>query len=112
MSKIKSPTEKKKVAYHRDHFSWSEYPHRFRVTWPRKKAVAGRAYRRTTTQQLSAAQYCDSEVARELDVACIRRRMVRKWGAMTLRERISGKISHRLRRYGAKRQRRERRLKR
>jgi hypothetical protein len=112
MSKIKSPTEKKKAAYQRDHFGWSEYPHRFRVTWPRKKAAASRAYRRTTSQRLSAAQYCDLQVAGELDVDGIRRRIVRKWGASTLRDRVSGKISHRLRRYGAKRQRRERRLKR
>jgi hypothetical protein len=109
MSKIKSSTEKKKVAYQRDHFSWSEYPHRFRVTWPRKKAVASRAYRRTTAQRLSAAQYCDSRVAGEVDVDGIRRR---KWGASTLRDRVLGKISQRLRRCGAKRQRRERRLKR
>jgi len=112
MSKITSPPEKKKLAYQRDHFSGSEYPHRFRVTWPRKEAAASRAYRRTVAQRLSAAQHRESEVAAEGDVGNIRRRIVRKWGARTLHDRVAGKISRRLRSYGAKKRRREARLKR
>ena len=112
MSRIKSPIEKKQRAYQRDHFDWSEYPHRFRVTWPRKEALANRAYRRTVSQQLGAAQRGESEDAAVVDIGPVRRRTVRKWGAISLRDRVAGKIGRRLRSHGAKQRRRERRLKR
>jgi len=107
MSKIKSPTEKKKLAYERDHFSAGEYPHRFRIGWPRKEAAASRRYRRTVTQRLSAAKHRDSEAASDIDVSDVRRRVVRKYGAYTLRDRVTRKLDRRRRSYGAKKRRRK-----
>jgi hypothetical protein len=105
MSKIKSPIEKKKLAYDRDHFSAGEYPHSFRIGWPRKEAAASRRHRRKVTQRLSAVQHRDTETAADIDSSDIRRRVVRKYGAYTLRERVARKLDRRRRSYGAKKQR-------
>ncbi len=107
MSKIKSAPEKKRLAYKRDHFSASEYPHRFRLGWPRKEAAASRAYRRTVAQRLSAAQHRSAEAAADVDVAGVRRRVVRKRGAYTLRDRVTRKLDRRRRSYGAKKSRQQ-----
>lgn len=52
----KSPREKKDLELKKDHFTFAEYPHRFRKAWPRKKALASRAYRRKSQQLLSPAK--------------------------------------------------------
>jgi hypothetical protein len=106
MSKIKSPVEKKRVAYAQDHFSEGEYPHGFRVGWPRKEAAASREFRRKVAQKLGNAIQTDVETASEIDVSDIRRRPVKKWGAITLRERVAHKLARRQRSHGAKRRRR------
>ena len=106
MSKIKSPPEKKKLAYKRDHFDAAEYPHRFRVTWPRKEAKATRRHRRTVAQRLSAAHHRDTEAAAQIDVGDIRRKVVRKPGPATLQQRITHKVERRRQGYGARKARR------
>jgi hypothetical protein len=55
MSKVKSPVDKKRLVYDRDHVTPAEYPHAFRKQWPRKKAKAERAARRKVRQVLQVA---------------------------------------------------------
>ena len=47
MVRRRTPQEKKALVYNKDHHIDTEYPHAFRIGWPRKKAGAHRAYRRT-----------------------------------------------------------------
>jgi hypothetical protein len=53
MSKKKTPQEKKKVAYEKDHytFAWSS-PHGFRKTWQKKKSHVNRVIRRKSKNLL------------------------------------------------------------
>jgi hypothetical protein len=102
MSSVKSPREKKRLAYDRDHVTAAEYPHAFRKQWPRKKARANRACRRQVRQVLQAA---DGEIA----VHEIRREQVQKWGVVTVRTRIEQKREKRQAMVGAHKARRARR---
>jgi hypothetical protein len=102
MSKIKSPTEKKRLAYEREYFSGGEYPKQFRKGWPRKEARASRALRRTVHQVLASANRVGPNFATDIDVSGIRRKRVRKWGAETLGHRVARKQERRRRSVGAK----------
>jgi hypothetical protein len=106
MSKVKSPTEKKRLAYQRDHFNSGVYPHGFRASWPKKKAVATRAHRRTVGQRLEAALHRDAEAVSDINVGDIRRRIVRKWEPTSLRQRVVQKLERRRNSVGAKKRRR------
>jgi hypothetical protein len=83
MSKIKSPQLKKKLAYD-DSVTPAEYSHAFRKKYPKKKALAQRAARRTVRQVLSATADADA-------VTIVRRKRVRKWAAITVRESLAQK---------------------
>jgi hypothetical protein len=99
MSKTKSPRQKKKLAYERDHRYIAEYPHGFRKSWPRKKAKAERAARHGAKQLLNATG--DDTV-----LADIHRRTVKKWGgAATLREMVAAKQAKRAAMVGARKRR-------
>ena len=101
MSKVKSPPEKKRLAYDRDHATLVEYPHAFRKTWPRKKANAQRVARRKVRQVLS-------ETGDDGPVAEIRRESVGK-SASTLREKVQFKKEKRKAMIGAHKARKSRR---
>jgi hypothetical protein len=81
MSKVKSPQEKKRLAYDRDRVTLAEYPHAFRKTWPRKKAKAQGAARRKVRQTLKTT----GDQAR---IADVRREHVQKQDTVTLRESV------------------------
>jgi hypothetical protein len=51
--KRRTPQKKKQLDYEKAHFSPSEYPHAFRIGWPRKKAAMNQKYRREADQLLS-----------------------------------------------------------
>ncbi len=101
MSSVKSPRAKKRLAYERDHVAPAEYPHAFRKQWPRKKARAGRAYRRKVRQLLRAA-------GADAPVAAVRREEMRKWGTVPLRESVRLKQEKRRTMVGAHKARRAR----
>ncbi|WP_020472593.1 hypothetical protein [Zavarzinella formosa] len=104
MSKVKSPVEKKALAYCRDHVSPSEYPHGFRKTWPRKKIRPGRAARHKVRQILRTTG--DDTLA-----ATVVRKKVRKWGVISLRESVDFKKWKRNQMIGARKARQARRAK-
>ena len=82
MSTVKSPPEKKKAEYERDHRTkLSRNPHAFRKYWPIKQAKKTRAYRRKVSRLLHAAT-----VEPDLDAGSVRRDPVKKSGVMSLRE--------------------------
>src|SRR5262249_43305308 len=99
--KVKSPSEKKRLAYDRDHATLAEYPHAFRKKWPQKKASATRAVRRTVRQILNAT-------GEDTLVAVVRRRPVRK-GASSLREIVRIKQQKRREMVGAHKARKAKR---
>src|SRR5260221_8207391 len=101
MSKIKSPPEKKRLAYGRDHVSPAEYPHAFRKTWPRKRAKTQRAARCKVQEVLDATS--DDKIA-----AAVPRKRVRKWGRISLRESVAIKKSKREQMVGARKARQAR----
>src|SRR5260370_33754887 len=91
MKKGRSPQQKKALAYHKDRFVVAEYPHAFRRKWPRKRAYASRAYRHRVHQMLGEHKgplLQESDDAEGERVNAVHRREVRKWGTMTLRERV------------------------
>jgi hypothetical protein len=91
MKKARSPQQKKTLAYHKDRFVVAEYPHAFRRKWPRKRAYASRAYRHRVHQLLGEHKGTllqESDAAGGERVKAVHRREVRRWGTMTLRERV------------------------
>jgi hypothetical protein len=84
MSKVKSPVDKKRLVYDRDHVTPAEYPHAFRKQWPRKKAKAERAARRKVRQVLQAS-------GEDTAATVVRREPVRKWASISLRESLQFK---------------------
>lgn len=98
MKQRRTPQEKKALVYTRDTRVSTEYPHTFRRAWPRKKAQAHRAYRRTVHQLLRHTDRPDpcSDEAGPVQVGAVRRRQVRKWdqgrhgSAVPLRTWIAG----------------------
>ena len=94
MSSVKSPQEKKRLAYV-DHITPAEYPHAFRKKLPKNKAIAERAARRKVRQRLNSE--CDEESTR-----AVVRKKVRKWGTITVRESIQYKMEKRQKLAGRK----------
>ncbi len=91
MKERRNPHDKKALAYRKDRFPDAEYPHAFRLGWPRKKAGANRAYRHRIHQVLGQVKDVPAD---EIDhtgadrVRAVRRRVVRKWGTSSLGERV------------------------
>jgi hypothetical protein len=88
MSKERSPQDKKELAKEKDHFSPSEYPHAFRRQWPQKKARVERAFRHKAKQTLQEITAYNEEDAPQFT----KREGLKKWGTITLAERIEGTL--------------------
>lgn len=85
----RTPRADKQLDYTRQRRSRSEYPHAFRRKWPRKKARAEQAFRRTQRQALEGIPHRVEE--EHLDEAqdrfiAVHRQPVRNWGASPLGE--------------------------
>ena len=104
MSKIKSPQQKKKQAYERDHHAKSKYD-KARNGWRIKKHKARRSYRHAA-DSLAKAAALDGES--DSKMSAIRQRRVRRWPVPSLREEVAHKLDMRIRRYGAKKGRKQR----
>ncbi len=79
----KSPQEKKQLQLKKDHFTFSEAPHKFRKTWKRKKALVNREFRRKTDSLLAQAKPAmslgDAElITGELTTAHLKKSVTRK----------------------------------
>lgn len=105
MSSIKSPPEKKRVAYERDHYAKGEYEKSFRKSWPRKKKKAGRRVRRIASG-LTKAVGLDVESGEK--IAAIKNRRLDKWEVPSLRESVNSKLARRVASIRAKSIRRQR----
>lgn len=101
------PREKKEREYE-DRFACSEYPHLFRKGWPRKKAKASRRFRRRAEGLLRGLEGDAGEVLERAEdagatEAAVRRadvRRVRKWGTVSLRDRVRLSRRERVERLG------------
>ena len=104
MSRIKSPQQKKKLAYERDHYAKSEYD-KARNGWRIKKHKARRSYRHAADSLAKAAALDGKSDSK---MSALRQRRVRRWPVPSLREEVARKLDMRIRRYGAKKARRQR----
>jgi hypothetical protein len=104
MSKIKSPQQKKEMAYGRDHYAKSKYD-KARNGWRIKKHKARRSYRHAA-DSLARAAALDGES--DAKIPSIQQQPVRRWGVPSLRERVARKLDRRVRSVGAKKARRQR----
>ena len=110
MKRKLSPQEKKRLRYAKDFFNVAEYPHAFRVGWPRKKARMNRKFRRGVHELLREARYVSEETMNEADdyqpitrkyiEKSIPRERPRKWGVITLREKVDGTLEDRVHHIG------------
>ena len=110
MSSARTPQEKKRLAYERDHYAKGKYDKRFRKGWPAKKRKASRSFRHAADALTKAASLNAESDAK---IAAIRQRPLGKWPVPSLRERVAHKLDRRVRSIGAKKARRrahERRL--
>ena len=100
----KSPQEKKELALKRDRITFSKSVPGFRKTWPKKKALANREYRRKSDELLTKTKTGDSAEDAEIKVGDVttthlkksisRKRLV-KWGPVSLGEAIKLKLEKR-----------------
>lgn len=100
----KSPQQKKKLEFEKDHFTFSNAPHGFSKLWRQKKARANRQYRRKSEKLLAPAKpqvSCDDAetILGDLTVAQLRksvtRKRLRKQGTVSVREKIQIKLENR-----------------
>ena len=104
MSKKKTPQEKKKAAYEKDHytFAWNS-PHGFRKTWKKKKSRGNRVIRRKSRKLLHEVEKLahkelgpDQEsLTAELFRKGLSRQKLRKGGVVNLGEKIDRKKEYR-----------------
>ena len=94
MSRLKSPPEKKRAEYDRDHRTAMDAPHAFRKNWPKKKARRARVYRRVADSKVQAVlKGRDSE---ELVIPSrVRGSRLRKTGVGSLREAVAWRETRR-----------------
>lgn len=114
MSSIRTPREKKRLAYERDHYNRNgESNKAWRKAKPLKKTKARRAYRKANKDLLRVAgtepdMASDSVVRKQNS---IRQRRVNDWGAIHLREFVKTRRVRNHRNTGAKKARREAQVK-
>lgn len=85
MSSIRTPQEKKRLAYQRDHYNRNgESNKAWRKAKPRKKAKARRAFRKANNDLLRVSGDQPESVLRKQ--SSIRQRRVNDWGAIHLKE--------------------------
>jgi uncharacterized protein (DUF2267 family) len=90
MNKDRDPKLDKELDYERQHFSPGKHDKGFRRQWPRRKASAERATRRTVAQKLGLVSVESAEEVGS-DVAGVTRNEVRKWSILNLREWLARK---------------------
>ena len=103
MSKVKSPPEKKQVAYARDHYNRNgESNKAWRKTKPIKKAKARRAFRKTSNDLVRVCGIePDAAPANAMrKQGSIKQQEVRDWGPVTLREYVEARGTRNLTRSG------------
>lgn len=113
MSRIKNPTEKKRIAYEQDHrYHSGEPPKAWRRNKPLKKAYANRAFRKANNDVLRAT--LNEEVATTLALrkagSLIKKRII-DWGPIALKDYVASRLAYRKSSIGAKKRRRARALK-
>ena len=76
----KTPVQKKRLAYNKDHVLRVEYPNAFRRYWPRRKAQASQKERRQVRRLLGDLVPDQNAEARlDMPLRPVRRDRVRKW---------------------------------
>ena len=105
MSSVRTPQEKKRLAYERDHYAKSKYD-KARSGWRTKKHKARRSYRHAADSLAKAAAFDGESDAK---ISAVQQRRVRRWGVPSLRELVAHKHDRRVRSVGAKKARRRRR---
>jgi 4-aminobutyrate aminotransferase-like enzyme len=76
----KSPAQKKRLAYRKDHILRVEYPNAFRRYWPRRKAQASQKERRQVRRLLDdLVPDQNTEARMDMPLRPVRRDRVRKW---------------------------------
>ena len=100
-----NPTEKKALAYRKDHRIWTKYPQLERRSWPKKKALRNQTYRRQVSRSLIPALEVVTPQIEDFSPSVPRRRKSR-WGAlrqaMPLGEWVKGRERKRLSLIGRK----------
>ena len=89
MSKVKSPTEKKRFAYERDHYNRNgESNKAWRKIKPSKKAKARRAFRKASKDLLQVAGSSPENAQQSIvrKQGSIEQRRVEDWGSIHLQE--------------------------
>ena len=114
----KSPEQKKRLEYERDHFTFGFNSSRaFPKVWKRKKARVNRAYRHKADALLSSAKHALEKedidnLAEDLTPArlqkSVTRKRLRKTGTVSLSEKVKIKQEHRARSTGRRRERERR----
>jgi hypothetical protein len=103
MSSVRTPQDKKQLAYARDHYAKGKYDKAFRETWPRKKHKSGRSFRHAA-DTLTRAAALDGES--DAEISAIKKKPLTKWPVSKLGEIVPGKLAKRAGRVGAKKARR------
>lgn len=106
MSSVRTPQEKKRLAYGRDHYAKGKYDKPFRKGWPTKKRKASRSFRHAADALTKAAALDEDSDAK---ITAIKQYPLGKWPVPKLGEIVPGRLEKRARRTGAKRARRAKR---
>ncbi len=88
MSSVRTPQEKKKIAYERDHYSRGKHNKGWRRKKPLKKAKARRAFRRNSKDllRITAAEPDTAPQNVQRKQGSIRQKQIQDWGASHLKE--------------------------
>ena len=103
MSSVHTPQEKKRLFYKRDHYPKGKHDKGFRRVWPTKKRKTSRSFRHAA-DTLTRIAVLDASA--DADIRLIQQRRVGKWRVSKPGERVARKFDRRVRKVGAKRQRR------
>ena len=109
MSTVKTPQEKKRLSYKKDHVvDGGENDKSFRKKWPRKKAGSNRVQRRRIAQVFVRPGVLDADEAESV-IKNVRRPKIRKWGVIPLGKAVANRQDSRVRNHGARKVRKARR---
>ena len=110
MSAVKNPTEKKRLAYERDHYSrGGQHNKAWRRIKPAKKAHARRAFRKKANHLTRVCATNEvAPVAAIRDDGSLRQQPVCDWGTIHLGELVDQVLDHRGEMVGARKRRKER----
>jgi hypothetical protein len=108
MSRVKSPQEKKRLAYELDHRNASgESVKAWRRNKPLKKAKANRSFRKTTNDLVQATLSEDAapQSATKKAGSIVKEKII-DWGPVRLRVYVNGRLAQRKATIGARKRRR------